>query len=167
MANMTILDLEVSTEKVLKSHGVGRSYEPFNYRFENLKANRSKQFKSVTYDCVTHNKDSKGHYNTAIIFYKVEEGELPTLDENPVRVSCSCKAYYFYFSYWNKVAGVHARRPLRAYVRKTETRPEVNPEHLPGACKHILALANYLNGTTDYLLGDVAEYKNVSGEERA
>lgn len=163
MATYTIMQLEESTRRVLKSSMF--KVNPYGYRFEQAKVNYSERFKSVTCDCVTFNKDSKGHYNTTVIFYKVEKGVPPELDKNPVRISCSCRAYYFYFSYWNKVLGVHARRPLKAYVRKTppppEGLPEKNPEHLAGACKHVLAFANFLN-TSDYLLGDVGNFKKVT-----
>lgn len=162
---LSVEDLERNTRKVLGSSMY--KVEPYNYRFSDLKVNYSAKFKYLSFDTLTFNKDSKKHYKTAIFFYNVtdlEEG-LPTLSKNPVRVACSCPAYYFYFSYWNKMGGAHARRPLRPYRRKTPPPPVglpyKNPDHLPGACKHILAFANYLHDN-DYNLGDVGGFDSVS-----
>ena len=164
----TMMDLEANTRKVLASSMY--KVEPYNYRFENVVANYNPRFKYVSFDCTTFNKDTRKHYKTAIFFYNVagdSPEDAPDLAKNPVRVACSCPAYYFYFSYWNKMGGAHARRPLRGYVRKTPPPPEglpfKNPDHLPGACKHILAFANYLH-EADYQLGDSGVTKTAANQ---
>lgn len=59
-------------------------------------------------------------------------------NESPVRVWCSCMDFRFRFEMWNEQNGalVAPRKP-RPYTRKTTTRSEVNPDHIPGFCKHI------------------------------
>jgi hypothetical protein len=128
--------------------------DPSNYRFEHTKVNVMKGFRYVSYDTTTFSKESGRHYKTSIIFYNVDldAGIKPSLTDSVVRVSCSCPSYYFYSSYWNKVHGAHARRPLRPYVRKTKDLPERNGLHLPCLCKHLVAFANYLNDE-DFQLG--------------
>lgn len=153
---LSITQLIANTEQVL---GVATyRASTANYGFEHVKKNVMPGLKYISYDASVFSKDSKKHYNTSIFFYNVAEGTIPTLDKNPARVSCSCPAYYFYFSYWNRVEGCHARRPLRPYVRKTDDLPERNGLHLPGLCKHLIAFADYLNNE-DYMLGNVAPAK--------
>ena len=154
---LTVMDLEQNTRLVLASSMY--KLEPYNYEFQNIKANYLPRFKYVSFDCLTHNKDTHGHYKTSIFFYNVNGNkpeDTPSLSKNPVRVSCSCPAYYYYFSYYNKMGGAHARRPLKGYVRKTPPppvgRPFTNEPKLAGACKHVLAFANYLHDN-DYQLG--------------
>ena len=56
---------------------------------------------------------------------------------NTVRVNCSCSDFYFTFAWYNwQKRCLFGKKPL-PYVRKTVTRPERNPQHLPGMCKHI------------------------------
>jgi len=147
---LTFDQLFSNTQRVLGSAMYKAS--PTNFGFENVKKNEFAKFKYVSYDAQVFSRESNKHYNTSIFFYNIDtsKDELPDLHKSVARVSCSCAAYYFYFSYWNKVHGVHARRPLRPYVRKTppppEGLPERNPMHLAGCCKHIAALANYLAG---------------------
>ena len=154
---LSIMDLERNTRKVLPSSMY--KVEPYNYEFQDIKANHLPKFKYVSFDALTHNKDTRKHYNTSIFFYNVptlSPADAPDLSVNPVRVSCSCKAYYFYFSYYNKMGGAHARRPLKGYTRKTPPPPDglpyKNPDHLPGACKHIIAFAQFLSDS-DYSIG--------------
>lgn len=163
---LSMLDLENNTRTVLGSSMY--KIDPYGYRFEHINFNFSPRFKYASFDAIVFNKDTQRHYRTSIFFYNVVDTTVdsrPDLARNPVRVSCSCPAYYFYFSYWNKMGAAHARRPLRGYVRKTPPPPEglpyKNPMHLPGACKHILAFANYLNDA-DYNMGEAGVFQAVS-----
>jgi hypothetical protein len=75
--------------------------------------------------------------------------QRPTLHTN-CTVRCSCPDFYFTWSYWNfKNKALFGNLPKK-YVRKTTTRPERNPKHVPGICKHIFQLQSYLR-VHDYL----------------
>lgn len=139
----TFQELAANSSKVLAASDYKTS--PSNYRFEFIKMNIMTRLKYVSYDTTTYSLDSGKHYKTSIFFYNVAEGQRPDLNKSVVRVSCSCRAYYFYASYWNKVHGAHARRPLKAYVRKTEDLPERNPMHIPCLCKHLIAFGDFLS----------------------
>lgn len=161
---LTIFDLEQGSNLVLPASQL--KTEPNNYRFENTRINYMKGVKSLEYLTQTFNKDTKMHYNTNIVFYGVEDPytEPPELDKNPVRVSCSCPAYYYYFWYANKQAKAHSRGNLRPYIRKTPPPPAglpyKNPDKIPGLCKHLIAFSNYLN-LGDYFLGDKRKFNKV------
>lgn len=153
----TFNELAANTEEVLGSASYKSS--PANYRFEDIKYNEMRGLKYVSFDTKTFSKESNKHYNTSIFFYNVdlENGEVPDLNNNPVRVSCSCPSYYFYSWYWNKVNGAHARGGLKPYVRKTEHLPERNPSHLPCLCKHLLAFGDFLNGSEYFTRSPIAK----------
>lgn len=77
------------------------------------------------------------------------DDHMPTIyltkpDENSnVRVRCSCPDSYFSYEYYNKLnKGLVG--PHKKYVRKTDWWPERNPQHLPGLCKHTLAIIRQL-----------------------
>jgi hypothetical protein len=153
----TFNELVGNSERVTQT--VLSKTDPYTYRFENLKVVPMAGLKYVEYDTTTYNKDSGNHYLTSMFFYNVDvkTGEKPNLNSSPVRVYCSCKSYYFYWWYANKLSGCHARRPLKAYVRKTPPPPEgrdyKNPQNLAGMCKHLIAFGNYLN-QDDYMYSD-------------
>jgi hypothetical protein len=50
----------------------------------------------------------------------------------------NCPDFFFCYSYYNKVNNALAGGVLRSYTRKTKTRPERNPIHTPGVCKHLI-----------------------------
>jgi intein/homing endonuclease len=53
----------------------------------------------------------------------------------------NCLAFKFYFSYWNLKRGVLEGKPFPPYRRKTTWRPEKNPVHKAGMCKHLFQMA--------------------------
>lgn len=67
--------------------------------------------------------------------------------KNFVRVRCSCMDFRFRFAWEDKaVQALYGGRPAR-YTRKPgSTRPEVNPKHIPGMCKHIYQAAKSIEG---------------------
>lgn len=69
----------------------------------------------------------------------------PTRARTKVEVRCTCSDYRFTYWIWNKKAGSHLGKDFPTYERKTDTYPERNALHTPGACKHILGLAKVLN----------------------
>jgi len=60
------------------------------------------------------------------------------LNVHNVKVNCDCKDYEFRFANFNIQNKCHLGPPPPPYVRKTTTRPEVNPMKVPGMCKHLL-----------------------------
>ena len=68
----------------------------------------------------------------------IEEGS------NPVQVRCACPFFRFAWSYWNKQEKALTGPAFPTYIRKTTTRAEVNPQHSPGLCKHLLGMLSRL-----------------------
>lgn len=103
-------------------------------------------------------------YDSTILFYDVvyEDEDRPDnitftgsdkqeyhvepiqLGRNNVEVRCTCLDFYFTFSAWNTNDKALYGEPAEPYVRKTTTRPERNPTHQSGMCKHILAVVKEL-----------------------
>lgn len=82
----------------------------------------------------------------------------------PVKVRCSCRDFYFRFAVWNHKAGVLFGRIPPKYKRKTTTRPEVNPQHIPGICKHIQLAAKVLISSRGAIV--TASQQELSGIQR-
>ncbi len=66
-----------------------------------------------------------------------------TLAQTSVKVKCNCLDFYWRFATWN-----HGRKSLEGdppppYVKLTD-RPPVNPNKVPGACKHILKFMTFI-----------------------
>lgn len=75
--------------------------------------------------------------------------QRPSLSKNTIRVRCSCKDFYFVFSYWDYVNRAILGPKPKAYKRKTPPpsqggRPYVNPDKIPGMCKHVFQFLQYL-----------------------
>ena len=66
------------------------------------------------------------------------------LNINNVKVHCDCEDYQMRFAYYNIQNNCHIGPPPAPYTRKTDTRPEANPSHVPGLCKHLLKVAEDL-----------------------
>lgn len=91
------------------------------------------------------------------ITFKASDGEeynmLPMKrDEVEIKVRCNCLDYFYRFAHYNNMDGSHQPPKAKKYVRKTDTYPPANPLKVPGVCKHILRLAEYLENT--YLIED-------------
>ncbi|MHA1168996.1 MAG: hypothetical protein ACTSRU_14300 [Candidatus Hodarchaeales archaeon] len=73
--------------------------------------------------------------------------------KNPCRVRCSCKDFYFTFSYWNYLQNALYGRKPKVYkpVGDTKRKPR-NPEKLPGMCKHLVNSLLWLQ-TQNYARG--------------
>lgn len=103
-------------------------------------------------------------YNQAIQFLKVEfEPEDTTenatfqasdgedyhvhpldLDGHNVKVRCNCLDFRFRFANYNSEDKSLVGRPPPLYQRRTTTRPPVNPDQVPGVCKHLLKVIEML-----------------------
>lgn len=65
------------------------------------------------------------------------------LNSTNVGVYCNCQDYQMRFAYYNVQNNCHVGAPPKPYT-KTSDRPEVNPQHVPGMCKHLLKLTEEL-----------------------
>lgn len=104
-------------------------------------------------------------YNQSVQFLKVnfnpsedstEVAEIEQSDQSVVKVEtidlnthnikcrCSCLDFRFRFAFYNNQDKALVGQPPPRYIRKTTTKPPVNPLHLPGMCKHILKLIDNL-----------------------
>ena len=145
-ASLTLQALEQNTAFVLPT-ALDRAGS-YNYTFQGLNWKPNAKFKMVQSNVVSHWDESDKYYKTVIDFIGVKEGEKPSYSKTPVRVSCSCAAYYFYFAKWNVDNGAHARGRMRQYVHVINPKRKVaalNPRHLPGICKHLVAYAQHLS----------------------
>lgn len=61
-----------------------------------------------------------------------------------IKCRCTCMDFRFRFANYNSSDKALVGRPPPPYVRKTTTRPPVNPMQVPGVCKHILKLIQVL-----------------------
>jgi hypothetical protein len=93
-------------------------------------------------------------YIVQIAFYGIEINKEAPRPTNKVGCRCSCKAYYFWFSWPNMSNGCSFGTRFKPYVRKTPPDdpryPPKNPGNIPGLCKHILLLAATLQNSDFY-----------------
>lgn len=66
------------------------------------------------------------------------------LVKSNVKVRCSCLDFYHRFANYNSQDKSLVGRAPPVYVRKTTTRPPVNPSRVPGMCKHLLKIVEDL-----------------------
>lgn len=62
-----------------------------------------------------------------------------------VKVRCDCLDFYHRFANYNSQDKSLVGKAPPVYVRKTTTRPPVNPTRVPGLCKHLLKIVDELN----------------------
>ncbi len=101
----------------------------------------------VTFYNVDYSRERDGSHP---LFVRPKLGEpffMSPLSEgqNPVQVRCTCPWFRFAFAHWDKQSKALSGPAFAAYIRKTTTRPEVNPSHLPGICKHLISLFDKLH----------------------
>ena len=99
------------------------------------------QFSGLEYSETPTDKD---HFQK--ITYKDEDYYMtkPTVT-TPVTVRCSCSDFTYRWAYpdWLKKC-LFGSKPKK-YIRKIgSTRPPVNPENIPGYCKHVFQAQSYL-----------------------
>ena len=66
---------------------------------------------------------------------------------NPLTSRCSCKDFYFTFSWYLYNAGCLYGPKPQTYIRKTTWMPPRNEHGLCGCCKHIFNAWAYLKGS--------------------
>lgn len=125
-------------------------------RIENLDLRYDEGVKTLTFYGTIHSSSSPIAYTMIITFKDVDRVEgltdeeiqqgympKPSLTDNEVMMRCSCPSYRFRFDDANRrnQAGTGAR--FAAYHKKTDRAP-INPDHIPGACKHLIEFIGYL-----------------------
>lgn len=105
-----------------------------------------------------------GQHRVTVLFNKVrfEPSDTPTnvtvltaggdsqslskvsLTNNTLRVRCTCLDFRFRFATWNASDNSLIGDLPPPYIRKTTTRPPVNPAKVPGVCKHIISVVKDL-----------------------
>ncbi len=65
------------------------------------------------------------------------------LNQIDVKVKCGCLDFYYRFAVWNHGDDSLIGNPPPPYIKKTN-RPPVNPNKVPGVCKHIIKLTQQL-----------------------
>lgn len=73
--------------------------------------------------------------------------EKPRGTLNSVEVRCTCESYRFTYAYANRRNRALFPPDFPIYVRKTPVRggrPRRNPYKIPGLCKHLVLVAEYL-----------------------
>lgn len=73
--------------------------------------------------------------------------------QNPVQLRCQCPFFRFAWAEGDKESKALSGPTFPAYIQKTARapRPSVNPQQLPGICKHLVGLITKLE--SDRLLG--------------
>lgn len=68
------------------------------------------------------------------------------IDNVDVKVNCPCMDFRFRFAIWNYGQGSLLGAKPEPYVKKTTTRPEVNPSRSVGVCKHLVKTIDEIKG---------------------
>lgn len=99
------------------------------------------QFLNVTFDQVDTNDN---------ITFTGQDGQdyhvqPVTLDTSRVKVRCNCLDFYYRFAQTNSGDGSLVGRPPALYQRVPgSTRPPVNPQNVPGICRHLIKVVRRL-----------------------
>lgn len=93
-------------------------------------------------------EEEDARFNTQSVSFEAPDGQTYIIEPiqyrgTDVKVSCSCLDFYYRFSAWNHSDGSLLGKAPPPYVKKTDGEP-VNPNKVPGLCKHLMALANEL-----------------------
>ena len=157
---MTLLELWQSTKKYKEWRGVGYGQNQ-SWKLMNIIPFRGTKTLLVQMQCFGETEKSEHIINLQFQGLKfVEEipknAEYETLDykdqeyyfEHPtidteVKVRCSCSDYTYRFSYANWKAKCQFGSKPKAYKKKTNRKP-LNPDLIPGLCKHISQAQSYL-----------------------
>lgn len=89
--------------------------------------------------------DEPSNNSTEIIGSDNREYYLNRLPLNniDIKVKCSCLDFYYRFAVWNHKDDSLIGDPPPPYIKKTNS-PPVNPNRVPGVCKHIIKLLDKL-----------------------
>jgi len=71
-----------------------------------------------------------------------------------VQVRCGCKDFYFRFGWYLKTNNAFYGSGPKPYQRKTTWWPSVNPQKIPGMCKHLWNVVYTLSNSKYIILFD-------------
>lgn len=66
-----------------------------------------------------------------------------TAAQTQAKVKCNCLDFYWRFATWNHGKQSLEGDPPPPYIKKTNSAP-VNPNKVPGSCKHLMELVSFL-----------------------
>ena len=125
-------------------------------RIENLDLKYDEHKQELSFYGMIHSSSHPTAYSMIITFFDVDkiqgltEEEIhqgyqpkPSLTNNDVALRCSCPSYRFRFDEANRQHGAGTGARFGIYRRKTDREPN-NPNHIPGACKHLIEFIEYL-----------------------
>lgn len=95
----------------------------------------------MTFDGVIY-EDGDQDNNVSFTGSDGEEYHIMPIELNKAncKLACNCLDFYWRFANQNHSAGSLDGNPPGAYQKKTDRAP-VNPQNVPGVCKHLLKLA--------------------------
>ncbi len=121
-----------------------------------------------TFKTKSHPSESGKTYESAVLFYKPKNPNLP-LGKCKVKVDCSCPDYRYTWAYANKKKG-SSDTGLGTLNKSTNSPPVVNnPRQRTGMCKHLVALNDYVTGEYYNLPEDMStdsKLKDISSKNR-
>lgn len=138
---MTFSDLLTNTYNLLPDAihkgRAGTGMRVLAFKVTNFKGTKTKKIFSTV-----KSQERPVSYTQILEFNGIEDPEnaIPDLDKVLFKCRCSCHNFYFMWGYWDKQHNALTGPGQKPYKRLTTTRPEVNPQHLPGMCKHIIRL---------------------------
>jgi hypothetical protein len=143
-----------------------RSYPDVSGKLVDIIPNMTSKILTFRYRVESTSKSNEG-YNVWVQFYNVEMSNKPITSKsikiidtrtkepiyferisvtdpskkNYVRVRCGCKDFQFRFAWEDRAVNALYGGPPKSYKRVSPPsgRPPVNPQSLPGMCKHIFA----------------------------
>lgn len=117
--------LPYRNSNVLEAHAIANS--------EGMKYEPSIMFNDVMFE------DGDQNDNVSFVGSDKEEHHIMPiqLNQSNVKVRCTCLDFRWRFALWNSKDGSLLGEPPGPYQKKTD-RPPVNPQRVPGICKHLM-----------------------------
>lgn len=152
---LTLRDLMESAEKTRKKMNKSGTVKVLNMKplvgndslTINAEAYGTRKYPmTMTFFNIDYSEEQTRDYPLAVTPQKGTRFYMPQLDEDtlPVQVRCQCPDFRFTWAEWDKKEHSLSGRNFPRYRRKTENRPERNPDHAPGLCKHLYGLVERL-----------------------
>jgi len=101
-------------------------------------------FYDVIYKGNEEEEDEENNMGGNYFTFQTEDGQDYSIEPlsytmADVEVSCTCLDFYYRFAVWNDSDGSLFGNAPPTYIKKTDRKP-LNPQRLPGLCKHLMSL---------------------------